>query len=71
MKLSDGKRTVKAELLQLGMRITDGVETGTVATRPRRFNRTEGVNFLVQMDDGRGVSVTCSGLDDVTVLSDR
>ena len=56
MRLRDGKRTVKAELLQLGMRITDGAETGTVATRPRRFNRTEGVNFLVQMDDGRGVS---------------
>lgn len=71
MRLRDGKRAVKAELLQLGMRITDGAETGTVATRPRRFNRAGGVNFLVQMDDGRGVSVTCPGLDDVTVLSDR
>lgn len=71
MKLRDGKRTVKAELLQIGMRVTDGAETGTVATRPRRFNRAEGVNFLVRMDDGRGVSVTCPGLDDVTVLSDH
>lgn len=71
MKLRDGKRTVKAELLQIGMRVTDGAKTGTVATRPRRFNRAEGVNFLVRMDDGRGVSVTCPGLDDVTVLSDH